>query len=128
LSDELDTDFTEGRRARRIVVEDEAAAFVEIDFVRRSHWKLSLVEISPIGVSFRLEDGRPSLAVGSRLQGVRLDVVGLQVSGNLRVAHVTRMPGAETICGAEFQPSTEADHRMMALVLSSLEKRSPDAN
>jgi hypothetical protein len=116
---------TERRRARRFPVEREHEAFVQIVLVGRSHWKLNLVEISSIGVAFRLTDGRPSFTVGTRLDGVSLHMLGHRVLGRIHVAHITRGPATDTICGAEFHPSTESDQRTMALLLSSLEQRSP---
>ena len=120
--------ITERRRARRLSVEHEAEAFVQFDLVGRSRWKLSLVEISALGVGFRLENGRPSLAIGTELDKVTLNVVGLRIVGKIRVAHVTRKPGEDIYCGAEFYPSTEGEQRTLALVLSSLDKRSPQSN
>ena len=116
------------RRAWRLRVDHEEEAFVQFDLLGKSHWKLKILEISPVGVGFRLQDGRPSLMVGTRLDKVSLHVVGLRIMGTLLVAHVTRGLGADMICGAEFLPSTEADEWTMALLVRCLEKRDPQPN
>ena len=116
------------RRAWRLRVDHEDEAFVQFDLVGSSRWRLKLTEISPVGLAFRLQDGSPILAVGTQLNGVQLHVVGLRIVGTILVAHVTREPGADTICGAEFLPATEADERTMALLVSCLEKRDPRSN
>ena len=116
------------RRAWRLRLKDDDEAFVEFDLVGESHWRLSLVEISEGGVGFRLEGARPALAVGTQIAGVMIHAAGLRIAGSIRVAHVTWKPGDDTICGAVFIPSTEADMDTMGLLMSHLEKRGPQSS
>ena len=113
------------RFAWRLKVDHREDAFVKIDLVGKSHWRLKLVEISEIGVAFRLQNGRPSLAVGSCINGVKLHVAGLRIVGNIRVVHLTPKTGEDTICGAEFNPSAEVDRNTMTILRSCLERRTP---
>jgi hypothetical protein len=54
-------------------------------------------------------------------------VATLQMMGSLELHHITADPGGGTTCGAEFTPATEADERMMELILRFFEKREPQA-
>ena len=110
------------RRAWRLRVPNDEEAFVEFDLVGEPHWRLDLVEVSEVGVGFRLEGGRPSLAVGTPIAGVMIHAAGLRIAGSIRVAHVTPKPADDTICGAVFVPSTETDMQAMGRLMSHLEK------
>ena len=113
------------RRACRFRPEDGEEAFVHFDLADGVHWTLSLVEISDGGLAFGLNDGRPRLKVGARIDRVTVEAGGFELAGSARVTHVTSELGVSTICGAEFAPSTEADKKTLALVLNTILKRSP---
>jgi c-di-GMP-binding flagellar brake protein YcgR len=109
------------RRAWRWRVKRGQEAVVEFDLPRGWRWTLSLVEISDGGVGFRLDNGRPELAIGTRIDDVIVDVGAIQVTGSVRVLHVTEDAGADSTCGAAFTPATEDDRRMLDLILFAFE-------
>jgi hypothetical protein len=88
---------------------------------RRRAWRWRVEHGQEAVVEF--ENGGPKLEIGATIDGVTVDVGGIQIPGSLRVLHVTQQAENETICGAEFTPATESDQRMMALILDFFEKR-----
>ena len=116
------------RDAWRFRVERGQQAVVEFDHPEGRHWTLTLVEISDGGVRFRLDEDRPTLAIGDRIAEVTLDVGTLQMTGSLQVHHITPEPDGGATCGAEFTPATEADERMLELILRFFDRGDPRAN
>jgi hypothetical protein len=111
------------RRAARHRPDHAERAFVEFDLYDGSRWRLSLLEISDVGICFGLDDNQPSLAVGTPISAATLAVNALRIRGSLQVVHVTTEFAAGTICGAEFVPTTATDRRALILILARLDKR-----
>ena len=115
--------YARKRRAWRFKPEHADEAFVEFDLADGSPWRLSLVVIGAGGFGFSLHDGRPEIVVGARMDHATVQVAGFRITGSLRVAHVNAEFAADTICGAEFTPATDADARKMAYLIARLEQR-----
>jgi hypothetical protein len=99
-------------------------AFVHFHLKDGTHWKLNLIDISADGVGFSLDDGGPSLLVGTEIVFLEIHVGARRVTGDARVTHVTQEFAIGTICGAEFVPTTSRDKRSLALMLQDIETRS----
>jgi len=95
-------------------------AFVEFAGPGDRAWQLELLGISSRGVCFGLQDGKPALERGSRIDGVVVQIGSARVNGMLLIAHATEEFAAGTICGAEFHPATEADERKLKEAIASL--------
>lgn len=113
--------FSSKRRFGRYRPESEAQAFVEFDLVDDSHWRLSLLEIGAGGLSFGLDNERPSLSVGRNIDPATIHLGDVQISGSLRIAHVTPEFAVGATCGVEFTPCTTTDAGALSSVLSRLE-------
>jgi hypothetical protein len=109
------------RRGWRYRLQIADRAFVEIPSSEGSSWRLDLLDVGTGGVCFGLEQGHPDLQSGTRIDGAVLHVGGLRIAGRLLIAHVTEEFGAGTVCGAEFDPDTEADVRALKELIDNLE-------
>jgi hypothetical protein len=116
--------FTYSTRRRHSRYKPELAeqAFVEFELVDESHWRLRLLEIGAGGLCFGVDNERPSLSVGWKIDPVTIHMDDMRISGSLRIAHVTPEFAAGTTCGAEFSPSTSTDAGALGLVVARLEK------
>jgi c-di-GMP-binding flagellar brake protein YcgR len=115
--------FASKRRAWRFNPEHADEAFAELVLEDGSHWRQRLVVIGAGGFGFSLNGGCPPMAVGTRIDQATIQVGGLRITGSVRVAYVTEGLAAETICGVEFVPSTDADERRLGYIIGRLEKR-----
>jgi hypothetical protein len=113
-----------GRRHRLLHAED---AYIEFTLPDGRPWKLDLLEIGSGGLCFGLEDGKPLLAVGSRIDGLVVRIANDRISGAVTIAHATEEFAAGTICGARFHPATEADARTFEAVIASLPGEAEEA-
>ena len=113
------------RRAWRLRVDRDDESFAEFDFPKGWRWTLNLVEISDGGVGFRLEGGRPSIEIGTVIDGGAIQVGKVRINGAFRVMHVTPDSEEGTICGAAFTPASPGDERTMSQLLDALEKQAP---
>jgi hypothetical protein len=95
-------------------------AFVEFSLPDGRPRKLDLLELGSGGVCFGLDDEPAAFERGARVDGVVLRVAGARIEGTLTIAHATEEFAAGTICGARFQPATEADQRALAQLIASL--------
>ena len=111
------------RRNWRFRLNHAEKASVDFDLPDGSHWSLNLVELSAEGFAFELENGRPELTAATRIDAVAIRVKGVQFAGTLRIVHVTKESEADTVCGAEFAPATDADAGTLALLITALEER-----
>ena len=112
------------RRAHRCVPDHADDAFVEFELAQGSRVKLSLVDLSPQGVGFGLNDDQPALALGTTIDPVLIEIGDSRIAGSLRLVHLTSSFGAGTVCGAAFSPRTEADRSAMTGLHGALDKRS----
>ena len=112
------------RRARRCVPDHANDAFVQFELAQGARFKLSVVDLSPQGVGFGLNDDQPALALGTTIDPVLIEIGGSRVAGSLRIVHLTSSFGAGTVCGAAFSPRTEADANAMNGLHGALDKRS----
>jgi hypothetical protein len=125
MSIRLQNIYTCQRRAWRLRVDRDDESIAEFDFPKGWRWTLNLVEISDGGVGFRLENDRPSVQIGTLIEGGAIQVGKIRISGSLRIMHVSPDPEGGTICGAAFTPATKGDERTMSQLLDALEKQAP---
>src|SRR5215831_385030 len=111
------------RRSWRFRPDGGADAYVEFEFPVGSPWRLSLVSIGEMGIGFALDDGRPDLGVGRRLDPVTVNLGGLRITGSVRTVYVTTKHTIGKVCGAEFTPAEESDKKRMDFLLGRLERR-----
>ena len=78
-----------------------------------------VLDISAGGLSFALPDGAPAFEPGTRLDAV-VHLGDRHIRGRLTVAHATAEFAAGIVCGARFDPGTEADAREFERVLQSV--------
>jgi hypothetical protein len=114
--------FPKKRRFGRYRPERETQASVEFRLADDSHWRPSLIEIGAGGLSFGLGNELPSLSVGWNIDPATIHLDDLRISGSLRIAYLTAEFAAETTCGAEFTPSTNADAGALTRLLARLER------
>ena len=95
-------------------------AFVEFVGSDGRPWKLDLMGISADGLCFGLQDGKPSLERGSRLDSIVVQIASIRINGMLTIAHATEEFAAGTICGAKFQPATDADQLKLKEAIAKL--------
>jgi len=105
-----------GSRHRILHSEGADVEFVHGDGTRR---RSPVLDIGAGGLSFALPEGSPPLAPGSRLERTVVRLGDRRIRGCLTIAHVTPEFAAGVVCGARFEPSTEADARAFEQVLAS---------
>ena len=82
---------------------------VEFEFPHGQRRRLDLVNISPGGVCFGVDDDGLRMQRGQQIERVLIRIGDLEVSGSLVIAHVTESLMTGTVCGAEFSPGTLAE-------------------
>ncbi len=95
-------------------------AFIDFAMPDGSHFRLDVLSLGSGGVSFGLDEGRPPLQDGSRIERAILCVGDTRVAGGIVVAHVTEEFSVGTVCGAEFHPATAADEQALDALLVRL--------
>ena len=108
------------RRALRHRLRRAARAFVEFSFSGERHYRLTLIEISIVGLCFELENGQPALRSGFKIDHAVIRVGNTELSGSLSIAHVTDGFSVGTTCGAKFSPATPFDEKKLAALIESL--------
>ena len=106
-----------GQRHRCLYAKD---AFIEFTSSDGRPWRLDLLDYGSGGLCFGLEDGKPVLGRGARLDAIVVHIGSLAIAGALTIAHATEEFAAGTICGARFDPATEADARKFAAAIAAL--------
>ena len=99
---------------------------VEFEFPRGRHRRLDLVNISPAGVCFGVDDDGLRMRRGQRIERVLVRIGDVEVTGSLVVAHVTESLMTGTVCGAEFCPSTLAEGAALFDLLLTLGSADPE--
>jgi hypothetical protein len=107
-----------GTERYRLLYANEA--FVEFVGPDRRPWRLELMGLSADGLSFGLQEGKPSLAPGSTIRPVVVHIGSVKVDGALTIAHATEEFAAGTICGARFQPRTDEDAHQLEQAIAEL--------
>ena len=107
------------RRCPRHRILHSEGADVEFVLGDGSRRRSPVLDISAGGLSFALPDGAPALEPGSRLDAV-VHLGDRHIRGRLTVAHATPEFAAGVVCGARFDPGTEADAREFQRVLQSV--------
>jgi len=82
---------------------------------------MALNDLSPAGLSFRLEHELPGLDVCRLIRTAVVRLGDLAVKADLVVIHVTSAPGRPTVCGALAYPKSDDDLRAMKAWLATHE-------
>jgi hypothetical protein len=99
---------------------DAPGAFLEIETSGHRRFRFDLLDVSPGGVCFGLEEDRPNLEPGARLHNAVLHISAHEIRGHLTVTRMTQEGFSGTVCGASFEPMTESDARRFVDVVSRL--------
>lgn len=109
VSQELAESSAWNRHNQRRWLSRAGEGTVEFEFPHGKHRRLDLVNISPGGVCFGLDDDGLRMRRGQRIERVLVKIGNVEVTGSLVVAHLTESLMTGTVCGAEFCPSTLAE-------------------
>ena len=94
--------------------------FIEFASADEQHHRLSIVDISPHGMSFEVEDYQSALPVGSTIDRAVILVDGTEIIASAKIAHVTMGFSTGTICGAKIEPATPSDEQKLVALIKSL--------
>lgn len=99
------------RRHPRWPVPDDGRHVVELWWPNRRGHRLTapLHDLSPAGLSFRLEHDLPGIEVCSLLRTVSVRLGEIAIRADLVVIHLTARPGVGTVCGTLVYPKTDED-------------------
>jgi hypothetical protein len=102
---------SERRRHPRWLVPDDGRHVVEMWWPSRKGHRVTtpLHDLSPAGLSFRLEEDLPGLEVCRPIRSVHVRLGALSIRADLVVIHITSTPGRPTICGTLVYPKTDDD-------------------
>ncbi len=116
------------RRAPRFRLDQGPSGFIQFDLRDGSRWMLVVTEISAGGIRFKVNDGRPALSPGTRIDTATVQVGDVRFNGSVRVVHVTQDSAGGAFCGGVFTPEAEANKRMMTVLLGALENRASSSS
>lgn len=113
------------RRHPRWRLPDDGRHVIDLRWPSRSGrpFSMALHDLSPSGLSFRLEHELPGIEVCSPLRGVVVQLGEVEIRADLVVIHLTSRPGHPTVCGTLVYPATDDDLRALR---AWLEAHDPD--
>ena len=113
------------RKVRRHRLEPHSRSRVEFTYPapHGRAMSLPLLDVSPAGFSFAMEEKFECLEAGATIDCVVLHVGRCAMRGDIMVIHVTPERG---ICGALFYPATDEDLIKLRAVMAGIEAATPE--
>ena len=87
-----------------------------------AHFSFPVLDLSPSGFSFSLDEPLPGIEVGSSIDGVTVSYGKLILQGDLMVMHVTPQ---HSVCGVLFYPASDMDLIKLKCFVAGLQAAGP---
>jgi hypothetical protein len=100
---------------------------IKFDSADEQHYRLSIVDISPHGLCFELDDGQSAFPVGSTIHRAVILIEGTEISASVTIAHVTKGFSTGTLCGAKIEPATPSDEQKLVTLIKNLIESASDS-
>ena len=113
--------FSVRREERRFVLPTDLGAEIEFDVPDGGHYRLPLLNISSLGLAFRIPEPIPEIEAGIMLADAQIHVGPLVIRGNLALQHTLQDHASYHKCGAQFYPASDTDRNELVSLLSRLE-------
>jgi hypothetical protein len=86
---------------------------VEFENSRGLQWRLPIVDVSPGGLAFGLDERVPCPPIGSRIPEMVIRLGEHEIRGSFVVCHVTSSFSQGIVCGGRFTANTRFDERRL---------------